>query len=42
MNYDIYDQKRRCYMSEKDLFDEIARIAYELWEKIWLDSWPRY
>jgi Protein of unknown function (DUF2934) len=26
-------EKRRCVMSEKDLFDEIARMAYELWER---------
>jgi hypothetical protein len=24
---------RGCNMSERDLFDEIARVAYELWER---------
>jgi hypothetical protein len=35
MNYAIGEIKKkwRCTMSERDLFDEIARIAYELWEK---------
>jgi hypothetical protein len=36
MNYYIgksMSNKWRCGMPERDIFDEIARIAYELWEK---------